>query len=214
MLCHDGGISSPQLEPQWNKDWQAHERDLVAHMERPEVSISPMTLEGCLVKMCDTVAYLSRDLVDAVSLGIIQKQQIPETALGRDNTEIQQRFAESLIDCSRDQPFIAISQEAYDAIKILRQFSFDHIYFEPRLKSESDKIKRCYKLLIDYLLSDASQGTNSYLWKHFLHSKTPAYLESTPLERQVIDYVSGMTDGYFLRTIQKLFVPSLIGLTC
>lgn len=214
ILCHDGGIASPELEPNCNKDWHAHAEELQRRMDSPNAHIMPMTLEGCLVKMCDTVAYLTRDLVDAVSLGLIKKEQIPDCWLGTDCTIMQQRFAQNVISCSYNERYIAISQEVYDSLHILRQFSMDHIYFEPRLKSESEKICRCYSLLIEYLLEDARQGTASHLWKHFLHSRTESYRETTPIERQVVDYVAGMTDGYFLRTIHKLFVPSAIGLSC
>lgn len=215
ILCHDGGLAAPIITPQWNKTWEDHSADLKLRMDNPEVNLIPMTLEGCLVKICDTVSYLTRDVEDAIQLGIINRDQIPPTALGRSSHEILRAFAQDVIACSIDQEHIAFSQSSYDAILTLRRFNFDKIYFDPRLKQQSNKIQRGYRMLVDFLWEDfQAQGCDSYVWRDFLHSKDSAYLQSTSAQRQVIDYVAGMTDGFFVRTLQKLFIPSTIGLSC
>lgn len=212
ILCHDGGLASTSLVPRRGKSWSDHSEDLQMKIDNPNANLIPMTLEGCLVKICDTVSYLSRDMEDAISLGIIHRDQVPDTILGQHHRQILKVFSENLIQCSLGQDHIAISDDVYDAIMVLRRFNFDHFYFDPRLKSESHKIERAYRIMCDYLLEDLSQkGNQSHIWLDFLHNKNDDYLNMTSPKRQVIDYVAGMTDGFFVRTLQKTFTPSVIG---
>ncbi|MDP1835990.1 MAG: HD domain-containing protein [Chlamydiales bacterium] len=212
ILCHDAGLASNVITPRWNKSWDDHRTDLALRLRDPEANIIPGTLEGCLVKICDTISYLSRDLEDAISLNIITRDQVPHTLLSNTSQEILRRFAQDIIACSKGQNYVAMSEQMYESVATLRRFNFDFIYFDPRLKSESQKIQRGYAHLVDFLLDDLKQkGQDSYIWKDFLHNKESEYFADAPPERQVIDYVAGMTDGFFLRTLQKIFVPSPIG---
>jgi dGTPase len=212
ILCHDGGLAATTLVPKWGKTWEDHDEDLALRLRHPEANILPGTLEGCLVKICDTISYLARDLEDAISLGIVTRSQVPNTVLGQCSQLILKRYAEDVISCSQGYNHIAMSQRIYDAIKELRAFNFEHIYFHPKLKKESLKIQRGYRLMVDFLLDELQKkGEESYIWKDFLHSKHEEYRTHTTPPRQVIDYVAGMTDGFFLRTLQKIFVPSSIG---
>jgi dGTPase len=53
----------------------------------------------------------------------------------------------------------------------------------------------------------------SYLWVHFLHQRSEKYLAQTPAVQMVIDYMAGMTDNFFVRTLERIFVPSKIQLS-
>ena len=52
-------------------------------MADPEADLIPGTLEGSLVKICDTATYVARDIEDAISLGLIQRENIPENPTGK-----------------------------------------------------------------------------------------------------------------------------------
>jgi dGTPase len=120
-------------------------------------------------------------------------------------------LSQDVIKESYGKEYIAISDEIYEALKILRKFNFDRIYMHPKLKVESSKIKRSYRILFEYLLYDFQQNQrNSYIWKKFLHDKSEHYLEESNQIQNVIDYISGMTDKYFIKTLKKLVVPQPI----
>ena len=36
-----------------------------------------MTLEGCLVRVCDIIAYIGRDIEDAITVGLIKRTDLP-----------------------------------------------------------------------------------------------------------------------------------------
>ena len=209
FLCHDGAMKTPIIQPAFGKTWQDLHNDLHAKHQDPDAPLRPATLEGALVKICDTVSYIGRDIEDAINLGIISRDQIPDTILGKTNRDILTCVARDIITHSHDKDYIAMSEEVFAALKILRTFNFQNIYFHPILKGESHKIKLSYRLLLEYLLEDsASKGENSHLWLDFTYNKSEKYRNQTSATRQVIDYIAGMTDRFFVKTFQKLIVPT------
>jgi dGTPase len=215
FLCHDGGMSSTHLSPRFGKTWDEHLKDLEDKLADPEKNILPGTLEGCLVKLCDTMSYLGKDIEDAINMGILERHQVPETLLGRTNREILSILAKDVIKMSYGKDYIAISDEVYQALRVLRRFNFEHIYTHPKLKVESKKIEKSYAIIFETLLNDFNnEKDNSFLWKNFISNKSAKYKEETSSVRMVVDYISGMTDTYFVRTIEKLIVPSRIDFSC
>lgn len=213
FLCHDGGIEITKLTPRYGKTWQDHLDDLDKKLADPDHNIIPGTLEGCLVKLCDTMSYVGKDIEDAISIGIITRDQVPETCLGKTNREILAFLARDIITHSYEQDFISTSQKARDALNILREFNFENIYLHPKLKVESMKVKRSYRILFEHLLHDYDKRKeSSHLWRDYLANKSIAYKQESKPARIVIDYISGMTDSFFVRTLEKLIVPKRIEL--
>lgn len=213
FLCHDGGMTAPVLIPHVDKTKNDYLKERKQKKNQPDCTLMPMTLEGCLVKLCDTMSYIGRDIEDAINLRIIQRSDVPKTFLGNTNREILGVLAADIIQNSYDKESIAISEEAYDALRILRRFNFQHIYIHPKLKVESSKIRYSYRILFEWLLQDLKdQKEQSYLWKQFLHKRHQNYLSQTSAVQMVIDYIAGMTDNFFVRTLEKIFVPAKIQL--
>ncbi len=213
FLCHDGGMKSSLIKPNFDKSWDDHFEEVLRRLKDPQVYIMPKTLEGCLVKICDTMSYLGRDIEDAISLGIIKRSDIPGTGMGKSNREILSFLAQDVIQNSYEKDYIAMSDKAFEALKELRKFNFENIYQHPKLKVESEKIRHSYRILFEQLLSDLENvGESSYIWVNFLCNKPESYLEKTPKVQMVIDYISGMTDNYFVRTLQNIFIPKRITL--
>lgn len=213
FLCHDGGMCGNKLSPHFGKTWEIHEEEKKAKLKDPEKNIWPGSLEGCLVKICDTMSYIGRDIEDAINLGILKRSDIPSSILGTTNSEMLHSFATDLITHSYKEEYICISEEVYEALRMLRKFNFQHIYQYPKLKTESTRIRRSYRLLFEFLLNDFDlHKKKSYLWINFLHNKPDFYLSSSSPVQMVVDYISGMTDCYFIRTIENLFIPNLISL--
>lgn len=213
FLCHDGGMSGPAFVPRFDKTWDDHFKDCNLKKSQPNINIMPSTLEGCLVKLCDTMSYLGRDIEDAINIGILNREDVPDTFLGKTNREILGVLAADMIKHSYQKNYIAISEESYEALRVLRRFNFQHIYTHEKLKVESTKIKQSYRILFDFLLSDLKEhDQQSFLWKQFVHKRSERYLSRTSPVQMVIDYIAGMTDTFFVRTLEKIFIPSKIEL--
>lgn len=213
FLCHDGGMREVILRPRFGKTWADHAQDMDEKLNDVDRTIIPMTLEGCLVKLCDTMSYVGRDIEDAIHLGIIRREDVPKTFLGNSNRIILSHLAADVIQHSYGQDYIAMSEEAYKALHILRDFNFHNIYIHPKLKVESRKIERAYEILFNHLFEDLEdRGPDSHVWKQFTENKSAEYKKDTKNANMVIDYISGMTDKYFVKALEKLLVPMRIEL--
>lgn len=213
FLCHDGGLRQTRFVPKFGKSWDDHFAELEVKLGDPDGNLWPATLEGCLVKLCDTVSYLGRDIEDAIRVGLLARDQVPKTVLGQTNREILSRVASDVIASSYGRDEIAMSEETFEGLRLLRQCNFDHIYLHPKIKVESERVRRSYRLLFQILLDDYDEkGVESRLWRHFLANKPEGYLEMYEPPTYVVDYISGMTDRYFVATLQSLAIPKRITL--
>ncbi|RLB41430.1 MAG: phosphohydrolase, partial [Deltaproteobacteria bacterium] len=72
IFCHNGEIHLKALSPDPSKDFGQFESEMRAKEADPTIDIWPMTLEGCVVRMSDTISYVGRDIEDAIRLGLIR----------------------------------------------------------------------------------------------------------------------------------------------
>jgi len=213
FLSHDGAMDGSKIEPAFGKTWDQFYEDIEKKRKNPSLSITPATLEGALVKICDTISYVGRDFEDAISIKIIERNEIPDTPAGKTNREWLTYFARDILKESFDKPYITLSKEAFETLKTVRRFNFERIYTHPKLKTESKRIKESYNLLYQMLMKDwREKGEESHLAKKYLHSKSEAYLGGSSDVEKVVDYISGMTDNYFVRTLENLVIPKRINL--
>lgn len=213
FLCHDGGMNGNVIRPVWDKTWEDHFLDRQIKKEDPNQNLTPATLEGALVKFCDTMSYVGKDIEDAISLDILTREEVPKTILGNNNFDILNNLAKDMILHSYEKDCIAISNESFEALKTLRTFNFRNIYTHPKLKVESEKIKNSYRILFEILLEDyEKKEQNSYLWNNYLFNKNLDYVHKTVPVQLVVDFIAGMTDKYFVKTLENLIIPKNIKL--
>lgn len=211
FLCHDGGMQNPVYRPVKGKSESDHQNDLAEKKKDPEIKLWPMTLEGCLVKLCDTVAYLVRDVEDGLILKLIDADEVPHT-LGKGWQEMLTHFKKDLLKHTTPNE-IVLSDKCFDALLQLRKFNFEKIYFHPKLKVESDRIQRSYRTLFVALLLDLQEKRDkSFISREFLLGKPKEYLKATSDVQKVVDYVAGMTDRYFISTLNSFITPATIRL--
>ncbi len=211
FLCHDGAMNQNIIRPHFDKTPGNHFEEKQAKLKNPNENLIPSTLEGCLVKLCDTMSYVGKDMEDAISIGILSREDIPKTILGNKNRDILKNLALDVLKESYNKDYIAVSDEVFEALKILRSFNFQKIYTHPKLKSESEKIKKGYSILFELLLEEHTiKPDQSYLQKNFLLNKSNAYFETTSEVQMTVDFISGMTDKFFIKTLENLLIPKNI----
>lgn len=202
ILCHDGEIHNQVLAPKEEKNFET----LVEEMEKkkvdPAYALMPMTLEGCVVRMADTVAYIGRDLEDAIRLDVIKRSDIPRpivAVLGDTNGTIVYNLVTDIIKQSHGKAAIAFSDEVSQALKGLKAFNLDRIYLNPRIKQYSKTIQELFDILFHQYLDDLeSNNRESKIFLRFLKDMSDEYRESHHPAEVVRDFIAGMTDRYFL----------------
>lgn len=211
ILCHDGEVHSQALKPRTDKDFLMLDREIKEKERNPSMDISPMSLEGCVVRMADTISYVGRDIEDAIRLGLIKRNELPENCrniLGETNGTIVYTLVEDLVANSLDRPHACFSPEVSEALKKLKRFNQEHIYMNQKVKQQTPKIRLMFDLLFEKYFGDLEAGNeDSDIQREFLEGMSPEYKEQTPPAEIVRDFVAGMTDEYFLGQCQKYLIP-------
>lgn len=211
ILSHDGEIHSQSLSPHREKSFESLASEMERMTREPRPDLSPMTLEGCVVRMADTISYIGRDIEDAIRLGLIARRDIPEDCrevLGDTNGKIVYTLVEDLVANSLDRDELHFSADVGSALRRLKEFNGEHIYQDKRVKGETGKIRRMFHLLFEQYLEDLeSSNEKSAIYRGFLEGMSARYLEQTPPAGIVRDFIAGMTDKYFLGQCRKNFFP-------
>ena len=211
ILCHDGETHLERLSPQRDKTFAHLKEEIRTKTADPELSLKPMTLEGCVVRLADTISYIGRDLEDAITLSLVRREELPpEVAgrLGRTNGAIVYSLVTDLLRHSFDKNYVGYSPEVGALLKQLKEFNYQRIYDNPRIKDQTSKIEALWQRLFQRFLEDLAQDRrDSPIYKDFLATLDPPYRESHQPAEIVRDFLASMTDAYFLRTSQELFFP-------
>jgi dGTPase len=187
----------------------------------------PATLEGCLVRMVDRIAYLGRDMEDAIKAGLIRKTDIPSDIaknLGTENGKIIGIFVNDTIANSYNRDSIEMSEEVFHYMYQLKLFNYQHIYQHPEVERKSHKAAHMIELLfseLEYILEKSERGKKlSYITAlvkeaplmevFFNFIKNTNYNDQTPSYLMVTDFIAGMTDIFAERTFMQLFSPDRV----
>jgi len=183
----------------------------------------PSTWEGCVVRMCDKIAYLGRDLEDAVQLRITEWKDIPEESariLGSSNSRIINTLVNDLIKTSMEKGVIGFSNRVFEAFLLQKDFNYRNIYKNPILSDYHDYFERILTTLYNYLDIlfsrlgvdlDAYERENNRLARRFgryIAKMQPFYeLYDGNYEKLMLDYIAGMSDEYALSCVNEIMVP-------
>jgi len=213
LLSHDGEVHDQKLAPYPNITEADLEEYINAKEAGQEVTMIPMTLEACVVRITDTIAYIGQDIEDAIRIGLITRRQLPQEAtkvLGNNNGQIIETLVKDVVENSYENNYVCYSKQISDALGILKEFNYRYIYNSSKLKINHQRIAQGFDILFSHFLKDIEKyNTNSPIYKDFLKSKSKKYLDSTSAALKVRDFIAGMTDRYFTYILQKLVVPEI-----
>ena len=214
ILCHDGEIHNQVLAPRQEKTFGTLGREMAGKTADPDLDLMPMTLEGCVVRMADTVAYIGRDLEDAIRLNVIQRSDIPKdvsAVLGSTNGTIVYNLVTDIIHRSHRQPFIAMSDGVSKALKQLKAFNLERIYLNPTIKKNDGAIRVLFELLFETYMADLREGNmKSRIFSGFLADMSDGYIQGSRHAEIVRDFIAGMTDRYFLLQCPAHLRPEIV----
>lgn len=213
VVCHCGEKYDRIIAPDRKKDI-TQIRDYVPRDEMPS------TLEGCVVRYVDRVAYLAADVQDAIALGILVLKDVPPDVikiLGKDIGEIIGSLTNDILEQSMERDYIATSERIYGGIGALYEFSKDKIYRCNVIERQRPIVEHIVKSLFDSLteaMIDTERGQNkrkrgkykaTTYQDMFEFLDSMGYNDEERVERIVIDFVSGMTDDFAARSFSNLF---------
>ncbi|MDN5354108.1 MAG: dGTPase [Candidatus Cloacimonadota bacterium] len=211
IISHDGEVHNAKLIPKADKT----EADIQNYIEKmksgQKVSWMPATLEGCVVRISDTIAYIGQDIEDAIRYKILQRQDLPKDCvahLGNTNSQIIDTLVKSVVLTSYNKDYIAFDEDTSNYLLKLKKFNYDNIYTNASVKESKRIINRSTEILFNQYMEDIeTHNSNSKIFKHFLNKKTPEYCQKFSNAEKVRDFLATMTDRYFNEEVKHYLLP-------
>ena len=214
MLSHNGEILLNKYQPNTSKSKEQFldEFQKIFSIEDYSKKIRPMTLEGCVVRLSDIIAYIGRDIEDAIIVGSIKREDVPKditNILGDNNSDIVNTLILDVIKNSIDKPYLTFSENTFECLIKLKNWNYEHIYSSKEATKNLDILEKAFNdLFYNYLekLETKQMGSVSKNLTHsetllynFVNNRSSEYMKNTDIRRIVIDYISGQTDKFFLK---------------
>lgn len=221
ILCHNGEFELKEYRPELNKTFEQLDAEIedCYTIGQPAIKrLVPTTLEGCVVRVCDMIAYVGKDRQDARAAKIIDDSvNFSNKVIGTQNAAIINNLVVDIIENSYGKDYILLSDEAFNDLKLAKKENNDIIYKNPEINTlYDDIIKPMFEELYYRLLSDLKKGDeNSLIYRHhissvlsdFKYRDNNDYLDEEPNDI-VADYIASMTDDYFIDLHKYLFPNS------
>ncbi|MGN1324363.1 MAG: deoxyguanosinetriphosphate triphosphohydrolase family protein [Bacilli bacterium] len=208
IMCHNGEIELAEYYPV-SKDIETFLQEYNLSYQDNNIikKLRPMTLEGCIVRVSDIIAYIGRDIEDAIRLGIITKDDIPQNIkniLGDNNRDIINTIILDIITNSYEKPYIKISPNIFTAIKELKKFNYENIYYKANTNEDINQYEMMFRKLIEvYYYQLQNNKEEEIIYQSYLNHMSKEYRQNNSNYRIIIDYIAGMTDDYFKKQYEK-----------
>jgi len=145
----------------------------------------PGTLEGCVVRLCDKIAYVYHDLQDALFLKIVSQNQIPEYTqkiLGPKVRGFYGALINDVIENSKGQSYLSLSPEVGKAMEELRAFNYEKIVQSDEAKGYTNQqVQNAMNILFEYYFKEFEKN-----------------------EQRTVDYVASLTDMDAIKKAKQL----------
>ena len=205
IMCHNGEIPTNIYRPQKKtvKEFLDDYEKSYTDSERLK-KLCPMTLEGCVVRVSDIIAYLGRDIEDAIQIGMLKREDLPKDiveVLGDNNSDIVNTLITDVITNSLNKPYIKMSDKVFKALFDMKRFNSEHIYKKANTKEELEFYKEKFNTLFNEYVKDIKENNkDSNIYKMYISHMNEDYISNTKPERIALDFIAGMTDEFFINS--------------
>ena len=220
-LCHNGEFEQQELRVGDTTSFEQLDALVEACNEDESVikTLRPSTLEGCVVRVADMIAYVGKDRSDALAMGAINSlDAFDSKVIGRDNATIINNLTVDIVNKSYGRDRIAMGEEVFEDLRLAKRQNYELIYEREGLQGKAgDVVQEMFHELYDRLLADLLAGDESSpIFTHHVarlcaasRSITPeGYVDGTDPDQVVVDYLASMTDNYFTELYAHLFPES------
>lgn len=153
IIAHCGEVNQRRIKP---RDEKIDLKDF----KSPGL-YQPYTLEGCVVKISDKIAYLARDIEDAWNLHILNEEDmkslieeinavVPELFKAINNGTVVNYFIQDVIHNSTEE-YIGLSDEAFEIMKTFMKFNYQKIYEIKKVKIHTQYVQLILESLFSFL---------------------------------------------------------------
>lgn len=213
ILCHNGESLNGIYKPVVKTCDEFLDEYNNCYLDKDALKkLHPMTLEGCVVRISDIIAYIGKDIDDAIRLGKISKDDVPlsiREVLGFSNSDIVNTIVLDIVNNSVDKNYIKMSDKIFNALNELIDFNYKNIYLKANSEEEISNYELMFNKLFDLYFEHLEHNDiEEDIYTVFLNEMNDEYNISNSNARKVIDYISGMTDDFFMAQYNKYFIKN------
>lgn len=209
ILCHNGEFIQGKYYPKKKSMEEFLQEYNQTYIDKSVTQkLVPSTLEGCVVRISDMIGYIGRDIEDAILLGVLKREDLPEEitkVLGNTNRDIINRITLDIIKHSEGKNYICMSDTVYCALRDLKKFNYDHIYTKANSKEQIATYKEMFETVFTVCLKAVEEQNRTMdIYTYFLNDMNLEYFSKTDNVQMVIDYIAGMTDDFFVHQYKSI----------
>lgn len=221
ILCHNGEMEQKEYRPQPYADFDILDKKVENCYIQAEAikKLVPATLEGCVMRISDIIAYLGKDRQDAEKLKLFsQEPSYQGEIIGTTNAQIINNMIVNIIENSYGKDYLRMDEEYFAEFSKAKTENSQRIYMDEKTdKVYRETLNPMMEELYFRLLKDAkAMNKNSIFYQHHIAyieeitkyarkgKDCPEYRE-TPPDDMVVDYIAAMTDDYMIDLYQYLF---------
>lgn len=223
IICHNGEMEmqeySPRTEGLSFEGFDAMKEE--CYMDQEAIKhLIPCTLEGCVVRVSDIIAYIGKDRQDAEKLKLFEETPaFSQEKIGTTNAEIINNMIVNIVENSYGKPYLKMDDDYFKELAMAKKENYSHIYGNEKTEAAfKNNIEPMFEELYDELLVQASDmDPDSIFVRHhvnyienitrYVHISHRDYRDTSP-DDMVTDYIAGMTDDYFIDLYSYLFPKS------
>ncbi len=220
VLCHNGEFAQQVLRVGGLSGFDELDArvETCCADERAIKQLRPSTLEGCVVRVSDMIAYVGKDRQDALDMGAVPSlDAFDSRVIGRDNARIINNLTVDIVNNSYRKERICMSEEVFADLKLAKRQNYELIYLKEGMTADAGNVvEEMFEEMYARLLDDLVRGDESSpVVRHHARSLAAKsrsvtaedYLAGEP-NQIVVDYLASMTDSYFVALYAHLFPES------
>lgn len=220
ILCHNGESEFMEYRPSPLSDFDEFDKkaEKCYTDESAIKKLIPNTLEGCVVRISDIIAYIGKDRQDAIKTHMIPSESIfDESSIGRYNAMIINNLIVNIVENSFGKDCIMMDESHFNALKKAKKDNYELIYLAGDTTDKYNTLirpmfSRLYGKILDEL---ALKHTDSPVFRHHIETVEHAnrFNESCNYRCEepnmiAVDFIASMTDDYFIDLYEYYFGTS------
>ena len=217
ILCHNGEIELEKYIPAPLSNFDTFDKtvEMCYTDKNHSTTLISSTLEGCVVRISDIIAYIGKDRQDAMKTGLIDDDEMfKSSAIGKFNALMINNLIVNIVENSYGKDYIMMDKEYFDSLVESKTSNYEIIYKNKLISDvKTNVLAPMFEKIYTKLLNDLKQRNfASPIFIHhidFVHDVGKYYLKNnyddTEPNQIVVDYIASMTDDYFVELYNYLF---------
>jgi dGTPase len=218
IASHDGELELLEYHPKPLNSFEEFDATIEnCYIDKNNVrKLVPSTLEGCVMRISDIIAYLGKDRQDAEKAKVRSEDRYSPSDIGEYNAEIINSLIVNIIENSYGHDYIKLDETHFKALSQAKKENYEKIYLTPAVATKFETtVQPMMREIYEKLLSDLiNHKTDSPIFTHHIaYVNKAGYERDIPYENTepnqlVVDYIASMTDDYFIDLHDFLFPDS------